>query len=150
MPRLCLHASLLEFLCSLAYFCLLSYSQREMITQAHEQQNGSDEIREPLQRGIVLPDIALFFLHSINNTAIIVGVYSSIDKSSASCSKNRNTLVVLSSCLVGFNMIIVWYSLMRLTTARIVYLMYFYMYGGASVNRHCEIGQIEMLCNYTI
>ena len=119
----------------ISIFLLVKLLPTRMITQAHEQQNGSDEIREPLQRGIVLPDIALFFLHSINNTAIIVGVYSSIDKSSASCSKNRNTLVVLSSCLVGFNMIIVWYSFMRLTTARIVYLMYFYVYGGASVSR---------------
>ena len=119
----------------ISIFLLVKLLPTKMITQAQEQQNGSDEIHEPLQRGIVLPDVALFFLHIVNNTAIIVGIYSSIDESSASCSKNRNTLVVLSSCLVGFNMILVWYSSMRLTTARVIYLMYFYVYGGASVNR---------------
>lgn len=120
----------------ISIFLLVKLLPREMIRRAQQRQNGNNEIHEPVQRHIVLPDIALLFLHTINTAAIIVGIFSSIDKSSASCSENRNTLVVLSSCLVGFNMIIVWYNLMRLTTARVVYLVYFYIYGGSSVNRH--------------
>ena len=44
----------------ISIFLLVKLLPTRMITQAHEQQNGSDEIREPLQKGIVLPDIALF------------------------------------------------------------------------------------------
>ena len=49
----------------ISIFLLVKLLPTKMITQAQEQQNGSDEIHEPLQRGIVLPDVALFFLHIV-------------------------------------------------------------------------------------